>query len=187
MMQRISVNLLSTITLYCAIVNTAHSDTYISLSERLDRPHDGYCLDVVGSGPHVRIDMPLTAHNCKGPQPYDDEIVELREDGTLFFKAYNGCVTVMGNNQHALPGNALMLKRCGEESPFLNSPKFQKFYFNAASQLQLKESDLCIVAGERSATTYSDDHKWRSLFMHPCKTALAELSSWAVRKAGNHE
>lgn len=165
-------------------VQSFAQNTYMRLLDRLDRPSDGYCLDVVGSGDHVRFDMPLTAHNCKGPQPYDDEMVELRPDGTLFFYKYSGCVTVMGNNQNALPGNALMLKECGVETPFLNAPKFQHFHVNKDKQLQLNGSELCIVAGAVSAATYSDEHKWRSLFMDECKVTNKPLSQWEVHIVG---
>ncbi|MEZ9190667.1 RICIN domain-containing protein [Vibrio sp. 10N.286.52.F8] len=163
---------------------SAQASTYIQLVDKLDRPVDGYCLDVVGNGRYVRFDMPLTAHNCKGPQPYDDEIVELAEDGSLFFGRYQGCVTVMGNNQTALAGNALMLKACGIEEPFLNGPVFQKFFFNSNQQLQLKNSQLCIVAGAESHTTSSLTHRWRSLYMDYCETTKPKLSQWHVIPAG---
>lgn len=173
-----SCKLLAILLIGASPLEALSAQKYMRLIDRLDRPQDGYCLDVVGSGPHIRFDMPLTAHNCKGPQPYDDEIVEFRDDGTLFFPRYNGCVTVMGNNQHALPGNALMLKRCGEESPFLNGPKFQRFKMNTQKQIQLDGSDLCIVAGSISATTYSSEHKWRNLSVEVCDTANPALSRW---------
>ena len=172
----------------CLVSIDSYGTTYIQLIDKLDRPNDGYCLDVVGSGQYVRFDMPLTAHNCKGPEIYDDELVTFRADGTLFFTAYQGCVTVMGNNHTALPGNALMLKRCGENSPFLNGPVFQHFLFNQHSQIQLKDSDLCIVAGERSSTTYSEEHRWRSLYMDQCSKANDGLSKWKVISPGSqHE
>ena len=41
----------------------------------LDRPQDGWCLDAVGSGPHIRFDMPLIGHNCK-PGLFADEAVQ---------------------------------------------------------------------------------------------------------------
>ena len=157
---------------------------YLQLIDKLDRPVDGYCLDVVGSGSTIRFDMPLTAHNCKGPQVYYDEVVEFRDDGTLFFEQYQGCVTVMGNNQTALPKNALMLKPCGVKEPFLNGPPLQHFKFNEQQQVQLKGSNLCLVAGEVSHTTFSPDHRWRSLYMEICKKATPELSRWHVITAG---
>lgn len=167
----------------CALVApsmslAAESEAYMRLISKLDRPKDGYCLDVVGSGQHVRLDMPLTAHNCKGPKAYADEIVELRDDGTLYFPRYQSCVTAMGNNQTALAGNALMLKKCGEISPFLNGPRFQHYAMNDRQQIQLEHSDLCIVAGQQSSTTYSPEHRWRSLSMEPCSTADLSRSQW---------
>jgi hypothetical protein len=140
---------------------------YLQLKDRLDRPSDGYCLDVVGSGKHIRLDMPLTAHNCKGPQIYADEVVQYRSNQSLYFPAYDGCVTVMGLNDKALAGNALMLKACGVEQPFLNAKHFQRFEFNSKGQIQFIGSHLCIVAGTESHTTYSPEHRWRSLLMLP--------------------
>lgn len=157
---------------------------YLQLKDRLDRPDDGYCLDVVGSGRHIRLDMPLTAHNCKGPQAYADEVVQYRSDQSLYFPAYEGCVTVMGLNDKALAGNALMLKACGAEQPFLNAKNFQQFEFNSQEQLQLKGSHLCIAAGTESHTTYSPDHRWRSLLMLPCEEADLARSVWQLVPAG---
>lgn len=157
---------------------------YLQLKDRLDRPIDGYCLDVVGSGRHIRLDMPLTAHNCKGPQVYADEVVQYLSDQSLYFPAYEGCVTVMGLNDKALAGNALMLKRCGEVQPFLNAKKFQKFQFNEQGQVQLVGSSLCISAGQDSHTTYSPDHRWRSLLMLPCKEVALTRSVWQLVPGG---
>ncbi|MEL6498236.1 MAG: hypothetical protein AAFQ31_06855 [Planctomycetota bacterium] len=91
---------------------------HMRLQDDLDRPEDGWCLDVVGSGPHIRFDMPLIAHNIK-PGLYADEAVAFTAKGQIRFPAYPGsCVTVMGLNEFALPGAALMLKPCGEDIPF---------------------------------------------------------------------
>ena len=160
------------------------SPQYLQLKDRLDRPGDGYCLDVVGSGKHIRLDMPLTAHNCKGPQVYADEVVQFRSDQSLYFPAYDGCVTAMGLNDKALPGNALMLKACGVAQPFLNARKFQRFEFNAQGQVMLVGSHLCLTAGGESHTTYSLEHKWRSLFLLTCAEAELTHSVWNLVPAG---
>ena len=47
----------------------------LMLADRLDRPQDGYCLDVPGSGDWVNFSMPLTAHNCKTGQFADESVV----------------------------------------------------------------------------------------------------------------
>ncbi|MDX1736883.1 MAG: RICIN domain-containing protein [Alphaproteobacteria bacterium] len=159
---------------------------YLQLKDRLDRLNDGYCLDVVGSGKYMRLDMPLTAHNCKGPQIYYDEVVQYRNDKTLYFPSYDRCVTVMGINDRALSGNALMLKGCGVEEPFLNAKNFQKFEFNSKGQLQLVGSHLCMAAGTESHTTYSLEHRWRSLLMLPCTEIELSRSVWQIVNAGNN-
>lgn len=157
---------------------------YLKLKDKLDRPVDGYCLDVTGNGRHVRFDIPLNAHNCKEESDYvyPDETVQFREDGTLLFPAYNLCVTVMGLNQHALPYNSLMVKQCEQNTPFLNAQKFQKFKFNENDQIQLVGSNLCITAGDVSKVTYSKKHKWRSLYMQECNVAKKSHSSWFLEK-----
>lgn len=71
-----------------------------------------------------------------------------------------------------------MLKGCGANSPFLNATRFQQFEVTTENQIRLKNSDLCIVAGEESHTTYSLEHKWRSLFMAKCKDSPLKLSQW---------
>lgn len=177
-------SLLLFVFLFTTFKVSASGYQYLQLIDKLDRPVDGYCLDVVGSGPNIRFDMPLTAHNCKGPQVFFDEVVTLRENGTLYFPKYQGCVTVMGNNQTALPKNALMLKECGVTQPFLNAAYFQKFEFNKKNQLQLKNSALCISAGDISHTTFSPDHRWRSLYMEECEYAEGHLSRWHFIAAG---
>ena len=49
---------------------------HLRLVDKLDRPQDGYCLDIMGSGDHIRPDLPMTVHNCK-PGLYADEAVRL--------------------------------------------------------------------------------------------------------------
>ena len=154
--------------------------TYLQLVDKLDRPEDGYCLDVAGNGRYVRFDMPMNTHNCKLDAVYDDEVVEWRDDGTLYFPAYQGCVTVMGLNEYALEYNALMLKPCHENSPFLNATQFQTFIQNDKGQAQLKGSELCIAAGGKSKVTYRKLHKWRSLYMQACDRAPLERSRWEL-------
>ncbi|MFT5048077.1 MAG: hypothetical protein ACI8UP_005078 [Porticoccaceae bacterium] len=65
-----------------------------------------------------------------------------REDGTIYFPAYMGCVTVMGLNDHALPLTSLMLKQRHQDQPFLKATKFQKFRINTNKQLQLEGTSV---------------------------------------------
>ena len=171
------IMLLSTTFQASAKENWQDTGHLMKLLDLLDRKMDGYCLDVVGSGSTIRLDMPLITHNCKEGL-YADEAVVHKADGTLYFPAYDGCVTVMGLNNHALPYNALILKRCHVDEPFLAATRFQKFSVNKNKQLQLKGTNLCITAGDISKETYSPTHRWRSLYMQDCSIAPSHLSQW---------
>lgn len=148
----------------------------------LDRPQDGWCLDAVGSGQHIRFDMPLIGHNCK-PGLFADEAVQFTENGHIRFPAYpNACVTVMGLNQNALKGASLMLKPCGQEMPFLNAPKFQHFEHLENGAVKLKDSNLCISMGNESKETFDPTHAWRTLYMEHCDAIDKPRASWAFVK-----
>ena len=148
----------------------------------LDRPQDGWCLDAVGSGPHIRFDMPLIGHNCK-PGLFADEAVQFTDNGQIRFPAYNNaCVTVMGLNQHALQGASLMLKACGQEIPFLNAPKFQHFERLESGAVKLKDSNLCISMGDESKATFDPTHAWRTLYMERCNEIDHSRATWKFVK-----
>lgn len=150
---------------------------HLKLVAPLDRPKDGYCLDIVGSGPYVRFDMPITAHNCK-PGLYADEAVVLEPSGYIRFPAYNKCATAAGLNGRALPGASLIPRDCGEQSPFLDAQRLQIFRLHINGQVELEGSGLCIVAGPRSDSTYSAEHRWRSLYLDACGSADPARSRW---------
>jgi hypothetical protein len=152
----------------------------MKLINLLDRK-DGYCIDVVGSGDNIRFNMPLNAHNCKKGL-YADEAVVYQNNGNIYFPAYNSCLTVMGLNNNALPYNALMIKECNIDKPFLKSTTFQKFIINEKKQIQLYSTSLCITVGNISKETYSKEHRWRSLYMDNCLTAKLKLSQWHLVK-----
>ncbi len=163
--------------------NQAQSDwrqtaVHMRLQDDLDRPQDGWCLDVVGSGRHIRFDMPLIAHNIM-PGLFADEAVEFTEDGQIRFPAYPGyCVTVMGLNEFALPGASLMLKKCGEDIPFLNASKFQIFELLDNGMVQLKGTDLCITVGDESERTFDPTHRWRTLYVDRRANCDPARSTW---------
>lgn len=153
---------------------------YLQLVDKLDRPNDGYCFDVQGVVGHFRADKPLVAHNCKhGAAP--DGLVEFL-DNKLFFPAFGACVTSMGTGITVLPGTSLMLKACKEQGIFA-SPEMQKnFSFNDKQQLQLSDTGMCVVVGDRSAQTLSRRDRWRTLFLNDCKSAELKYSQWQFTK-----
>lgn len=150
---------------------------HLRLVENLDRPEDGYCLDIVGSGQHVRFDLPLIAHNCK-PGLYADEAVKIEQNGYIRFTAFDKCATVAGLNSRALPGAALVPRECGEETPFLVAEKLQNFHLRKDKLIELVGSGLCLTVGKESDSTFSTEHRWRPLFVESCKDVDPERSKW---------
>ena len=58
--------LLPVVLLLFSIANAANQElVHVRLIDRLDRPDDGYCLDILGTGDTLRLDLPLFSHNCK--------------------------------------------------------------------------------------------------------------------------
>lgn len=150
---------------------------HLKLVAPLDRPEDGYCIDIVGSGQYIRFDMPLTAHNCK-PGLYHDEAVVLEPNGYIRFPAYDRCVTAAGLDGRALPGAALIPRGCGERSPFLEAERLQIFRPRDNGQVELEGSGLCLTAGHKSDSTFASDHRWRALFLEECASAEPTRSRW---------
>lgn len=155
---------------------------YLELSDRLDRPTDGYCLDLPGSGDWVDFSMPLNVHNCKRPGLFADEAVTFASPGPIRFPAYNGCVTAVGLKGGSLPGAPVMLRPCAEDidtrrSPFIDA-SLQTFEHRHDGRIALVGDDLCLTAGTESATTFSPDHRWRALTLERCATAPNSRAIW---------
>jgi hypothetical protein len=150
---------------------------HLRLVENLDRPQDGYCLDIIGSGQHLRFDLPLIAHNCK-PGLYADEAVKMEPNGFIRFPAFDKCATVVGLNSRALPGTAVVPKDCGERTPFLDTEGLQKFDHRKDGRVELSGSGLCLTVGYKSDSTFYPDHRWRPLFVESCENAEPARSRW---------
>ncbi len=150
---------------------------HLRLIDSLDRPQDGYCVDVVGTPGSLRTDLPLFAHNCK-PRLTSDSAVVFDTKGYIQFKDLDLCMTVAGINSVALPGTAVVLHRCGVNSAFFETAKLQSFDLEDDGRLLLKNTNLCLAVGAQSATTYSPSDKWRTLFVEDCGIASPALSRW---------
>ena len=155
---------------------------YLELADRLDRPGDGYCLDLPGSGDWVEFSMPLNAHNCKRPGLFADEAVVFASPGPIRFPAYEGCVTAVGLNGASLPGAPVMLRPCAADidasrAPFV-APSLQSFEHREDGRIALAGSDLCLTVGTDSAPTFSPAHRWRTLTLERCGAAPPARSVW---------
>ncbi|MDJ1008687.1 MAG: hypothetical protein QNJ13_12795 [Paracoccaceae bacterium] len=155
----------------------AEDVSYLQLQDRLDRPRDGYCLDVLGAGGNFRPDLPVNVHNCKPGNAPDGRVI-LRADGTLYMPAFNACVTAMGVNRTILPGAALILASCDARGAFGPSLALQQFELGQDGTLRVA-GELCLTAGPVSGPTFSPSHAWRPLFVDACTADAAARQRWA--------
>ena len=150
---------------------------HLRLKDRLDRPSDGYCLDILGVGRSLRLDVPIFAHNCK-PRLTPDSTVRLRADGRVDFPAVGLCMTAFGVNGRALPGSPIILRACGDRAPFFESGPLQAFALNDNGRIVLDGTNLCLAVGAKSGVTYSDDDRWRVLSVQLCADTSAKYQTW---------
>lgn len=157
--------------------DAAASPGHLRLIDRLDRPQDGYCFDILGVGRNLRLELPLFAHNCK-PSLTNDSAVELTAQGEIRFVAVDRCVTAAGVNSTILAGAALLLKPCGLRIPFFETARLQKFALRDDGRLALRGSELCVTVGAESSRTYSPADAWRTLYLAKCAAAPASRARW---------
>ena len=152
---------------------------HVRLQDRLDRPTDGYCLDILGTGRQLRLDLPLFVHNCK-PGATPDSTVVHSDEGHLIFAAADVCVTAFGVNSTVLPGTSVLLRPCGHTSAFFETSRLQQFDHTSDGRLKLRGSELCLTAGEESSRTYSPADRWRVLSLQPCKGTSQRYTVWEM-------
>ena len=161
-------------------VNAANQDlTHVRLKDRLDRPGDGYCFDILGTGNTLRVDLPLFAHNCK-PGATPDSAVIYTSKSQLVFPAAGVCVTAFGVNNTVLPGTSVLLRPCDEHTAFYETADLQKFDHTENGQLKLRGFDLCLTVGVESSSTYSPHDRWRVLSLETCATTSLSHSAWEM-------
>lgn len=146
------------------------------LSDDLDFPGEGYCIDVLGVGATARADLPLVAHNCL-PERATADRHAIFEGGRIVMPAFGACVTAFGVTA-PLPGSAVILRPCGARESFLPAGLLQRFEKTDAGQLRLDGSSLCLTVGADAARTFSPTHRWRTLTMEVCSAAPLPRSVW---------
>ncbi len=150
---------------------------HLRLLDRLDRPEDGYCIDILGTPGNLRVELPLFAHNCKTTLTADSSVI-FTSDGLIKFPAVDLCVTVAGVNSNALPGASILLRKCNESIPFFETFSLQRFTHRKDGRISISGSELCLTVGRESAATYSPSHRWRALFVEDCSIAEPSFSQW---------
>ena len=152
---------------------------HVRLKDRLDRPQDGYCFDILGTGSNLRLELPLFAHNCKGGATPDSSVVYTSK-GHLVFPAAAVCVTAFGVNNTVLPGVPVLLRPCGYQKPFFEASRLQEFDYLENGQLKLRGHGLCVTVGDESSHTYSPHDRWRVLLLDACSDTPLTHSAWEL-------
>lgn len=152
---------------------------HVRLKDRLDRPTDGYCFDILGTGSNLRLEVPLFAHNCKGGSTPDSAVVYTGK-GQLLFPSARVCVTAFGVNNTVLPGTAVLLRPCDYSVAFFDTQNLQKFEYLKNGQLKLRGSNLCLAVGGESSRTYSPLDRWRVLSLENCISTKLSHSAWEM-------
>ncbi|MEO1649374.1 MAG: hypothetical protein AAFR60_00145 [Pseudomonadota bacterium] len=170
-----------TLTLWClsatASLRAEETVGHLRLVDRLDRPVDGYCLDILGVGRRLRVDVPIFAHNCK-PRLTTDSTIRLQSDGGIAFPAVGLCITAFGVNGRSLPGSPIILRPCGDRAAFFEAGPLQGFTLQQDGRVKLADTNLCLAVGTTSTTTYSAQDAWRTLSVELCNSTPSELVRW---------
>ena len=161
------------------LMGRAHAaeQKHLRLIDRLDRPSDGYCIDIPGTPSSMRLEVPLFAHNCKAGLTPDSAVV-FTAKGRIRFPAVARCVTAAGVNSTILPNTALILRGCGRNAPFFETAALQGFELRANGRLILKGSNLCLTVGKVSSRTYSPADRWRALYLATCGSVPEKYARW---------
>lgn len=164
------------IALFVSAGATAQTLQQVKLKDELDRPGEGYCIDILGVGPSARVDLPLVVHNCLTELNRTDRHAVF-SDNRIAFPTFDLCVTAFGVVS-PLPGAPVLLRSCGTSESFLPADSLQKFVRTDVGRLELEGTGLCLTVGGEAARTFSRSDRWRTLTMERCSTAPLQLSVW---------
>ena len=150
--------------------NESGDGVQIRLVAELDEP-EFYCFDLAGWGEKLRLDDPLQTHTCK-LKGAADQMLSL-QDGQIKVEGYDRCIEVAGSTPVTLPGSAVLARECNADTAL------QKLSLNDNGQIQLADTDYCLVAGTESREASGPSHVWRTLAVGSCDTDES-LSTWQV-------
>lgn len=176
---RILIVCIATLSIATGAIAADGEFVHVRLKDRLDRPADGYCFDILGTANNLRVDLPLFAHNCKGGATADSTVT-YNSNGQLVFPAARVCITAFGVNNTVLAGTSVLLRECNERTPFFDTPNLQKFDHTEKGQLKLRGYELCLAVGQESSATYSPRDRWRVLSLEACADVDIKYSAWEM-------
>lgn len=154
-----------------ANTSSASEGDYIRLVAALDEP-EFYCIDLTGWGQSLVLDDPLQAHTCK-LNGSTDQMFAVDGDH-IKVSGYDRCLQVAGSSNKALPGSALLVRKCNDESPL------QKIALTDNGKLVLQNTEYCLAAGTDTENASGPSHVWRTLTAEKCDNTDSELTTWQL-------
>jgi len=133
----------------------------------------GYCLDIVGVGPTLRLDDALQAHTCKYGDPLDDQRFQRAAGGTIRATMYDRCLAAA----QLAPGATLLVRPCG--------PAATERWSMAWGRISPESRpDLCVsLAGEKGQAAgtpilISPVYRRRDVTLERCEDAREAAQSF---------
>lgn len=141
----------------------------IRLVDAHDEP-EYYCLDVSGWGDHLKLDDPLQAHTCKGPDGADQMFAVGEE--RIHVLETDRCLEVAGTGK-PLPGAAIIARTCSDNL-------MQSLTISEGGQIKVTGTDLCVSVGADSAPASGPSHMWRVLSVQQCSAVESRFNTWQI-------
>lgn len=144
----------------------------------LDEPR-GYCIDIAGFGPTLRLEDPLQAHTCKYGEPLEDQLFEPAPDGSAIRASeYDRCLTAAALE----PGAALQVRACA-------NTRLQRWTLADGRLRPEARTELCAAvpaaSGEITGTPplISPAYRRQNLALERCSDASLERVAfrWSAR------
>ena len=147
----------------------------IRLVNPLDDP-DHYCVDVVGFGSGVRLQLPLQAHTYKPTDNRDEQFTLRPLTGHLYMEEYQLCLYP----DEPVQGSLLYLHECSE-SPL------QSFDMFADGSIQVGAdgpAQFCLAVAPGDGEVINPIHKRRDLILANCDATELNLMQWSFFESG---
>lgn len=153
----------------------APANILIRLVDPLDDP-DHYCIDVVGFGSGVQLQLPLQAHTCKPTDNRDEQFTLRPLTGQLFMEEYELCL----QPDEFIQGSPLYLRECSD-SPL------QNFDISADGSIRVGADgpdQLCVAVAPGDGEVINPIHKRRDLGIVNCDATESKLMQWSFFAGG---
>jgi triacylglycerol lipase len=173
MLSRTSLPVIPVLFVILSVLPAAAADEgLLRTVQLLDEPR-GYCLDIAGAGPTLRLDDPLQAHTCKYGDPLDDQRFQKTSGDLVKAMTYDRCLAASALE----PGARLLMRPCA-------AAPVQQWVMAWGRLSPASRRDLCVslsVAEGQAAGTpilISPVYRRRDVTLARCEDGLEATQSF---------